>query len=554
VVVYGIDLGSTSSRIAGINAAGRPVVLTSAVGENDTPSVVYFESPENAVVGREAKDCAGLFPVELIKRQMGQDVHYSFHGKDYTPESISALILRELARAAQEQTGEEVRDVVITVPAYFGTPEREATRKAGKIAGLNVLAVLDEPVAVALDYQRHSEKTGTQHIFIYDLGGGTFDTTVVRIDGENIQIVCTDGSHHLGGADWDGAIIDFLLRGFGEQYPQLDPIGDEQFMQELATSAERLKKALSATTSRKCTVRFGDSIVQFELTRDHLEQLTSELLERAMEITERTITAARQMGVERFDDVLLVGSMTLTPTIARTLKARFGLEARLQDPHLAVAKGAALFALMKKVKVSMPNEDEPETPKADQPVTDQLGVDTTRTAQAVATVAASSALLSLIEAFAAKDANDVYSSLRRLNLPIRPQNANSSPQSESVVCIADKGTKLLLALPSALSSDYQQTLHHLLERLVYHAANLPEGWLNIRPSSEGAGWNVQLTDEIPRDSIILEGPPSMGTSDLRHNQRVSPAVESENKRINELERERKLLREIVKYLANEITP
>jgi molecular chaperone DnaK len=383
MATYGIDLGTTYSCIAYVDATGRPVVLKSAIGEDTTPSVVYFESPDNVVVGRQAKDSAVLAPhlvVELVKRQMGEDVHYSFHGQDHTPESISALILRELAHAAEQQTGEEVRDVVITVPAYFGLLEREATRKAGQIAGLNVLDVLAEPVAAALNYQVLDQGQGDQpkvrHIFIYDLGGGTFDTTVIRIDGDDIQVICTDGNHHLGGADWDSAIIDYLLRGFADQYPQLDPGGDEQFMQDLATSAEQLKKALSATQTRKHNVRFDGSVVQLELTREHLDELTSELLERTMEITERTIATAREKGVERFDDVLLVGGMTITPAIVQTLKERFGLNARLQDPHLAVAKGAALFALMKKVKVSMPGgeADAAPAPGAVQEVADQLGI------------------------------------------------------------------------------------------------------------------------------------------------------------------------------------
>ena len=377
MATYGIDLGTTYSCIAYVDDTGRPVVLKSAVGEDTTPSVVYFESPDNVVVGRQAKDSAVLAPdlvVELVKRQMGEDVHYSFYGQDHTPESISALILRELANAAQQQTGEEVRDVVITVPAYFGLLEREATRKAGQIAGLNVLDVLAEPVAAALNYQvLDQDQAGVRHIFIYDLGGGTFDTTVIRIDGDDIGVICTDGNHHLGGADWDNAIIEFLLQGFKEQYPQLDPGGDEQFMQDLATSAEQLKKALSVTRARKYNVRFDGSVVQLELTREHLEELTSELLERTMEITERTIATARGKGVERFDDVLLVGGMTITPSIAQTLKERFGLDARQQDPHLAVAKGAALYALMKKVKVSMP-DDGGLAPAAAQEVADQLGI------------------------------------------------------------------------------------------------------------------------------------------------------------------------------------
>jgi molecular chaperone DnaK len=372
MATYGIDLGTTNSCIAYVDDTGRPVVLKSAVGEDTTPSVVYFESPENVVVGRQAKDSAVLAPdlvAELVKRQMGQDVRYTFHGQAHTPESISALILRELARAAQEQTGEEVRDVVITVPAYFGVLERDATHKAGEIAGLNVLDVLAEPVAAALEYQALGEHTGVRHIFVYDLGGGTFDTTVIRLEGDDITVVCTDGNHQLGGADWDAKIIDFLLRGFTDQYPDLDPSGDEQFMQDLATSAEQLKKALSATLARKHNVRFDGRVAQLELMREQLEEITSELLERTMEITERTIATAREKGVEHFDDVLLVGGMTIMPAITQTLKERFGLQARQQDPHLAVAKGAALFALMRKVKVSMPGEG-----GSAQEVADQLGI------------------------------------------------------------------------------------------------------------------------------------------------------------------------------------
>jgi molecular chaperone DnaK len=377
MAVFGIDLGTTDSRIAYVDDAGQPVILKNVMGEDTTPSVVYFESPETVVVGRQAKDSAVLVPdlvVELVKRQMGQNVDYSFHGREHTPESISALILRELARVAQEQTGEEVRDVVITVPAYFGLVEREATRRAGELAGLNVLDVLAEPVAAVLAYQALGLSSEVRHILLYDLGG-TFDTTVIRIDGDEIHVVYTDGDNHLGGANWDSTIADFLLHSFTGQYPQLDPAGDEQFMQDLASSAEQLKKALSVTEVCKCNVRYGGRAVQLELTRARLEELTSELLERTMEITGRTIAAAREKGVERFDDVLLVGGMTVMPVIARTLKERFGLDARRHDPQLAVARGAALFALMRTVKASMPGAgDSSAAPDDVQKVANQLGM------------------------------------------------------------------------------------------------------------------------------------------------------------------------------------
>lgn len=357
MATYGIDLGTTRSCIAHVDHTGRAVVLKNAIGEETTPSVVYFESPENVVVGQQAKDTALLAPdlvVELVKRKMGEDFHYSFHGQDHTPESVSALILRELARAAGEQTEEEVRDVVITVPAYFGLLEREATRKAGLIAGLNVLDVIPEPVAAALDYQALGKGTEARNILVYDLGGGTFDTTVIRVDGDDIHVICTEGDRTLGGIDWDRKVIEFLLRGFAEWYPQLDPGGDEQFMQELGSSAERLKTALSAVLSRQQNLRFDGSVVQLVLTREHFEEITSELLERTMDYTKLAIDNAREKGVDHFDDVLLVGGMSIMPAVARTLRERFGLEARLHEPHLAVARGAALFALISSLKVRLP--------------------------------------------------------------------------------------------------------------------------------------------------------------------------------------------------------
>jgi molecular chaperone DnaK len=257
--------------------------------------------------------------------------------------------LRELVRAAREQTGEDVRDVVITVPAYFGVAEREATRRAGQIAGLNVLDVLAEPVAAALSYQAVKDDGSIRHLLVYDLGGGTFDTTVIRLEGDDISVVCTDGDR-LGGADWDQAIAGHLLGQFTAQHPGLDPGGDARFMQDLLISAEQLKKDLSVTEARRHAMRFGGAVSQVELTRSQLEELGADLLERTAEVTERTIATARARGAGHFDDVLLVGGMTRMPAVPAMLKERFGLDARRYDPDLAVAKGAALFALMHKVR------------------------------------------------------------------------------------------------------------------------------------------------------------------------------------------------------------
>jgi molecular chaperone DnaK len=376
---YGIDLGTTYSCVAHMDDSGKAVVLKNAVGEDTTPSVVYFESPDNVVVGRAAKDSAVLAPdlvASLVKRNMGEtDVHWTFQGELQTPESISALILRELARAAGDETHETVSDVVITVPAYFGLAEREATRRAGQMAGLNVLDVLAEPVAAALHYQADGTETGQRHILVYDLGGGTFDTTVIELSGNEVQVICTDGDHRLGGADWDSKVTEYLLESFDAQQPDIDPAEDEQGMQDLAATVEKTKKDLSQAQSRKIAVRFGGKAVPVELSRAKLEELTQLLLDRTMDITERTIQTAKEKGVDHFDDVLLVGGMTRMPIVAETLRSRFNLDPKLHEPDLAVAKGAALYAVVRKVKVGMPENATPEQAhQAVLAVADQLGM------------------------------------------------------------------------------------------------------------------------------------------------------------------------------------
>jgi molecular chaperone DnaK (HSP70) len=356
MATYGIDLGTTYSCIAYVDDAGRPVVLRNGLEEDTTPSVVFFESATGVVVGRQAKDTAMLEPglvVSLIKRQMGKEVELEFYEQTHTPESISALILRDLARSARAQTGEPVQDVVISVPAYFGLAEREATRRAGEIAGLNVLNLVAEPVAAALHYDSLAGSAGGERtILVYDLGGGTFDTTVIRLRGDEVQVVCTDGSYALGGADWDRRLVDHLLDELQEARPDADPGSDEQFLQTLASDAERLKKDLSNVESRKYAIRHSGPPVQVEITRTRFESLTSDLLDQTMEITRRTVEAAKARGVERFDEVLLVGGASNMPAVERGLRERFGFAPRLHDPHLAVAKGAALFALIESLHVS----------------------------------------------------------------------------------------------------------------------------------------------------------------------------------------------------------
>ncbi len=370
MTTFGIDLGTTYSCIAYVDDAGRATVIRNVLGEELTPSVVFFESANSVVVGREAKAVAKLFPervVSLIKRDMGEDLDWTFHGETHTPETISALILRELARTAEADRHETAKDVVITVPAYFGVAQREATRNAGRIAGLNVLNVVPEPVAAALNYEAMG-KGEDRTILVFDLGGGTFDTTVIKIVGSDVRVVCTDGNHRLGGADWDDKIVDFLLERFMDENPGSAAADSEEFLQELTLAAEDIKKALSVTQSRRHPMRFDGRSCLAELTRADFEAMASDLLQQTIDITARTVQTAKDAGVTNFDDVLLVGGCCRVPAVAAALRDKFGFEPRMHDPDQAVAKGAALFALLASVKVELPDDDgdgaRPEIPEA----------------------------------------------------------------------------------------------------------------------------------------------------------------------------------------------
>lgn len=358
MTTFGIDLGTTYSCIAYVDESGRARVIRNALGEETTPSVVYFETASNTVVGRDAKNVSKLEPdlvVSRIKREMSKDWRREFHGQAHTPETVSALILRELASYAGEETQEIVKDVVITVPAYFGVAEREATRNAGKIANLNVLNVISEPVAAALHYEALGAGED-RTILVFDLGGGTFDTTVIKLTGDDIHTVCTDGHKDLGGADWDDTIADYLLDLFMEENPGSAARDSEEFIQELAIAAEDIKKSLSTAQSRRYAMRFGGETCRTELTRAEFEGFTSFLLTRAMEITERTVLTAHAKGIGTFDDVLLVGGSSRMPAVAAALREKFGFSPRLHEPEQAVAKGAAHFAVIEWIKSMLPDD------------------------------------------------------------------------------------------------------------------------------------------------------------------------------------------------------
>jgi len=350
--VFGIDLGTTYSAIAYVDETGRPAVCRNSGNGEITPSVVHFETPTNVVVGETAKQSAFIDAdnvVKLIKREMGKPLRLEFHGQVQTPQSISSLILKRLADDAAAYTNGRVEQVVITVPAYFGAAEKEATREAGVIAGLDVVGILPEPVAAAVHYDLASggvDKT----VLVYDLGGGTFDTTVIKVADE-IDVICTDGDTNLGGADWDERLSAHILRRFLEEAtPSEDPADDPEFQQEVAIKAEELKKQLSMQESRPVQLRFAGAAAKIDVTRDEFEGLTSDLLDRTVDIVRRTLDAmAVKAPDSRIDEVLLVGGSTRMPIVAARLAQEFGWRPRLHDPDLAVAKGAALFALSRVV-------------------------------------------------------------------------------------------------------------------------------------------------------------------------------------------------------------
>lgn len=344
--VFGIDLGTTYSAIAYINDYGQAEIIRNGEGQETTPSVVYFESETSYVVGREAKNTALAYPddtVSLIKRQMGNHVEMEHFGKAHSPETISALILTDLVRTAQEATGIQSNRVVITVPAYFGLTERGATRQAGEIAGLEVVGIVTEPVAAALSagVKGDAEKT----LFVYDLGGGTFDCTIMRVNPEGVEVIVTDGNRLLGGADWDVALFDLIVEKFRARANlEEDPAEDADFVQKLSNDVEQCKMTLSKKQKASVPCRYAGATEIIEVTREEFEERTRPLVERTLDIVRRAKEDAerRRPGIS-FDEVLLVGGSARMPMIAQSLTDTFGWELTKTDFDLAVAKGAAIY-------------------------------------------------------------------------------------------------------------------------------------------------------------------------------------------------------------------
>ncbi len=344
--VFGIDLGTTYSCIAYVDETGRATVVNNLEGTPTTPSVVNFASPNQVVVGQVAKENAVIDPdntVSLVKTLMGKtDFAINYNGEDKTPEEVSSYILRKVVEDASKNLDTEVKDVVITCPAYFGSAERIATRNAGKIAGLNVLEIISEPTAAAIFYgctKTQEDKT----ILVFDLGGGTFDVTIMSINSEKIQVICSDGNHQLGGKDWDEAIMNYLFEEFRTQ-ADFDDEFDDYAIQGFRLNAEKAKQQLSARDEVPVMLDASGKRARVILKRDTFEQLTESLLQQAIELTENAISIAKDKGYN-VDEILLVGGSSKMPMVSKALIDKFGMEPKIMEPDEAVAKGAAIHAV-----------------------------------------------------------------------------------------------------------------------------------------------------------------------------------------------------------------
>src|SRR3989339_2035206 len=293
----GIDLGTTNSVVA-VMEGGKPTVIANAEGSRTTPSIVGFSKTGERLVGQLAKRQAILNPdrtIASIKREMGTDHKVTIDGKAYSPQEISAMILRKLADDASKYLGEKITSAVITVPAYFNDSQRQATKDAGKIAGLDVLRIINEPTAAALAYG--FEKKKGQKIAVYDLGGGTFDISVLEVGDDVIEVRSTDGDAHLGGKDVDQRVMTWLADEFKKE-SGIDVRNDPLARQRLDEAAEKAKIELSTALESEINIPFitstdaGPQHLLIKMTRGKLEELSREFLDRAMEITKRAMSAS----------------------------------------------------------------------------------------------------------------------------------------------------------------------------------------------------------------------------------------------------------------------
>lgn len=346
--VIGIDLGTTNSCVA-VMEGGEAVVIPNSEGKRTTPSIVAFTKDGERLVGETAKRQAITNPdntVSSIKRHMGTDHKVTINGKTYTPQDISAFILQKLKTDAESYLGEKVTDAVITVPAYFTDSQRQATKDAGKIAGLNVLRIINEPTAASLAYGIDKEEN-LHTIMVFDLGGGTFDVSILEIGEGVFEVKATNGNNHLGGDDFDDVIVNYLADQFKKDNG-IDLRKDKMALQRLREAAENAKKELSSTMSTSINLPFitatqdGPRHMNVDLTRAKFNELTSFLVDKTIEPTKKALADAK-LTASDIEKVILVGGSTRTPSVQEAVKRITN-----KDPHKGinpdecVALGAAI--------------------------------------------------------------------------------------------------------------------------------------------------------------------------------------------------------------------
>ncbi|TXT55138.1 MAG: chaperone Hsp70, co-chaperone with DnaJ [Candidatus Thorarchaeota archaeon] len=347
--IVGIDLGTTNSGIAYMEG-GKPTMIPNAEGKRLTPSVVGITPKGEIVVGELAKRQAVSMPertIRSIKRKMGQDYTVEISDKEYTPQEISAMILTKLKRDAEAYLGEEIQKAVITVPAYFNDSQRQATKDAGKIAGLDVMRIINEPTASTLAYGLN--KGEEVKVLVYDLGGGTFDVSILDIGDDVYKVLSTSGNTQLGGDDWDKRVIDWVLDSFKEE-TGIDLSSDLAAVQRIRDAAEQAKIELSTVIKTTINLPYitadesGPKHIDIELTRSKFEQMTEDLVQATMGPIRQALSDAK-LEPEGIDKILLVGGATRMPMIQNIIRAMFGKEGEKSiNPDECVALGAAAQA------------------------------------------------------------------------------------------------------------------------------------------------------------------------------------------------------------------
>ena len=348
-IILGIDLGTTFCAMAYVDRFGKPNIIPNADGYTTTPSVVHFYDQDACVVGEEAVKMVVVDPtnvVRFVKRNMGDtDFALDFFGRSYTPQELSAFILTKLRQDAEEALGKEIKKVVITVPAYFNSAQRGATAEAGAIAGLDVLSIINEPTAAAI-YYGLEQLGGHRRLMVFDLGGGTFDVTVMEIQGNDLRTLASDGNAELGGKDWDDRLLSHVADQFRDKFG-LDPRDDPQPYQELYERCLHAKIALSSKPRAVIPVNYRGHRMVVSVTRDQFQTLCDDLLQQCQDTCQIVLEKAG-LSWSNIDDVLAVGGSTRMPMIRDMLRGLSGKhEAQVGNPEECVCQGAALAAVFR---------------------------------------------------------------------------------------------------------------------------------------------------------------------------------------------------------------